>query len=195
MKAGSMNADFRPADLRKVRLKTNVVFIGMPGCGKTVVSQRAAAALGQPWYDSDLEIEARQKTSISRIFAEKGEDYFRCLESQCIADLLSRGPALIALGGGAVLRNGSLMKKNAAVIYVSRSLESITATLQTEFRPLLAGKSGPEALAVLQALDGQRRRLYESLRDVTIDNEGSLAETVGKVLSALEILEVLEICP
>ncbi len=161
----------------------------MPGCGKTTVSQKVAAALGRAWYDSDLEIETRAGMSIPQIFAEKGEEYFRSLESQCIAGLIAKEPAVIALGGGAVLRNGGLIKDNAIVIYLSRDAKSILATLPPGSRPLLAGKPPEETLAALQALYEQRRQLYESLQDIKIDNEGSIEEAVEKVLNALEILE------
>ncbi len=165
----------------------NIAFIGLPGCGKTTVSKKVAAALGRAWYDSDREIEAQSGMSIPRIFAERGEEYFRRLESQCIAGLFAKKPAVIALGGGAILRNGSLIKENAVVIYLNRSAESIIATLPADSRPLLAGKDPAETLAALQALYEQRRQLYEDLYDFKVDNEGSIEEAVKKVLAALKI--------
>lgn len=165
----------------------NIAFIGLPGCGKTTVSKKVAAALGQAWYDSDLEIEVQSGMSIPQIFAEKGEEYFRRLESRCIAGLMAKGPAVIALGGGAILHNGSLIKENAVVIYLSRRVESIMATLPRDSRPLLAGKAPSETLAALQALYEQRWQLYEDLYDFKVDNEGSVEEAVKKVLAVLKI--------
>ena len=100
----------------------NIVFIGMPGCGKTTVSKRVARALALPCFDSDREIEAAENMSIAEIFALKGEEYFRRKETECILRLSKMHGAVIAVGGGAVLRNSDTLQKNATVIFLDRSV-------------------------------------------------------------------------
>lgn len=158
----------------------NVVFIGMPGCGKTTISQMAATSLGRPWFDSDRELEAAEGMSIPEIFAQKGEEYFRRMETECIAGLMRRKGAVIAVGGGAVERNREVIKDSSTVVYLRRSVESIRATLEPDTRPLL---KDAESLSVLYE---RRRGIYETLSDITIDNEGGVEDTVKKVLEAIK---------
>ncbi len=157
----------------------NIAFIGLPGCGKTTVSRLAAEALGMVWFDSDIEIERSEGMSISDIFAQRGEEYFRGLETRRIESLIARENAVIALGGGAVERNGELIRRSSAVVYLRRSVESILATLEPGTRPLLSDSSK------LHAIFERRGGLYERLSDITIDNEGVIEDTVKKVLEAL----------
>lgn len=157
----------------------NIVFIGMPGCGKTAVSRLVAGALGRPWSDSDLAIEAAEGMRVAEIFAQRGEEHFRRLETECIARLTAPGGSVIAVGGGAVLRNGGLLRQNAVVVYLRRSVESILSTLEPGVRPLLRGEES------LRETYRQRQALYERLCDIAVENEGAIGETVKKVLEAL----------
>lgn len=164
-----------PTDMDK-----NIIFIGMPGCGKTTLAQMVAQRLGRPWYDSDQEIEREKNMSIAEIFARQGEDYFREQETECILRLTEKKQAVISLGGGAVLKNSRLIKKNAVVIYIYRSIENILSTLQAETRPLLKEDAGK-----LFDLYEARHELYEQTCDIIIFNEKDMEDTLQKILEAL----------
>ncbi|MDR1438935.1 MAG: GNAT family N-acetyltransferase [Clostridiales bacterium] len=146
----------------------NIVFIGMPGCGKTTVSEIAARILGRPWHDCDAELEAAEGMSIAMIFGQKGEEYFRRLETEHLERLSRLGGAVISAGGGAVLLNGELLRRNATVIYLQRDIPSIRASIAPEGgkRPLLAE---PGALERLYA---ERHGLYSRLCDIAVRNSG-----------------------
>jgi shikimate kinase len=152
-----------------------IVFIGMPGCGKTTVSRRLAYLLKRPWFDSDLEIERQEGMSIAELFAVKGEAYFRVKETECIRRLLQIPGAIIAVGGGAVMGNADLIRENATVVYLHRSLARIRATLNTSTRPLLKDDNS------LNELYQRRHHIYEEICDVTFDNDDSLHETIMKI--------------
>lgn len=161
----------------------NIVFIGMPGCGKTTVSKRVASMLDREWHDSDLEIENSAQMAIANIFALRGEEHFRKLETECIEQLMNtehKDGVVIAVGGGAVLRNGEILRKDSTVIYLYRSVEDIAETLEEGTRPL--SKSVEE----LRALYGQRHEIYEQISHITIVNDGTVEETVNKVLEELK---------
>ena len=82
----------------------SIVLVGMMGAGKSTIGRRLAARLQLPFLDADIEIEAAAGMSIPEIFAAHGEPYFRDGEARVIARLLDNGPAVIATGGGAYMR-------------------------------------------------------------------------------------------
>jgi shikimate kinase len=82
----------------------SVVLVGMMGVGKTTIGRRLAARLRLPFVDADAEIEAAAGMSIPDIFETHGEPHFRDGEARVIARLLDSGPAVIATGGGAFMR-------------------------------------------------------------------------------------------
>src|SRR5438105_5004584 len=84
--------------------RMNLFLIGYRGSGKTTVAAALAERLGWPWIDADTELEQRAAKSIKQIFAEGGENAFRELESAIVAKLAAGERQIVALGGGAVLR-------------------------------------------------------------------------------------------
>src|ERR1700720_1066830 len=81
-----------------------IVLVGMMGAGKSTIGRRLAGRLGLPFLDADTEIEAAAGMSIPDIFETHGEPHFRDGEARVIARLLDSGPAVLATGGGAFLR-------------------------------------------------------------------------------------------
>lgn len=95
-----------PADAELTRAlgDRSVVLVGMMGAGKSTIGRRLAARLHLPFVDADQEIETAAGMSIPDIFAAHGEPYFRDGEARVIARLLDSGPAILATGGGAFMR-------------------------------------------------------------------------------------------
>jgi shikimate kinase len=77
--------------------------VGLMGCGKSAVGRRLAARLSLPFVDADEEIEKAAGKTISDIFKDHGEPFFRDRERRVIARLLSEGPQVVATGGGAFM--------------------------------------------------------------------------------------------
>ena len=82
----------------------SIVLVGMMGAGKSTIGRRLSARLRLPFLDADTEIEAAAGMSIPEIFETHGEPHFRDGEARVIARLLDGGPAVIATGGGAFMR-------------------------------------------------------------------------------------------
>ncbi|MBS4003417.1 MAG: shikimate kinase [Afipia sp.] len=83
----------------------SIVLVGMMGSGKSTIGRRLGARLHIPFLDADHEIEiAHAGMTVSEIFAQHGEPYFRDGEARVIARLLEAGPSVIATGGGAFMR-------------------------------------------------------------------------------------------
>lgn len=135
----------------------NLIFVGLPGSGKSTVGRLCAKALNLPFVDADKFLEQREGRSVADIFASSGEGYFRDLESRVLAELCRREGIVLATGGGAVLRreNRTLLKGSGLVIFLDRSPWAIRRTLR-QGRPLLTDDGAIFRLA------RQRRDLYRA---------------------------------
>jgi len=88
-----------------MKSKENLVFLGMMGSGKSSIGSIVSKKLNIDFIDIDLEIEKKIGMSISRIFENKGEKYFRQIEELITLKFLKKSKTLISLGGGAFLNN------------------------------------------------------------------------------------------
>ncbi len=168
----------------------NLFLIGYRGCGKTTVAARAAELLGWPWLDADAVLEARAGKSIKQIFAEDGETAFRDLESAVIADLAAGQRHVIALGGGAILReqNRQALVGRGQVVWLQASPETLLARIAADpttaqRRPNLTGQGG---LAEIRSLLDERTPLYRQCAHVVIDAEQlQPAEIARRIVASL----------
>ena len=152
----------------------NIVLVGMPGSGKSVIGRAAAKALGREFFDADEEIEKRLQKSIPEIFAERGEAFFRRAESEVVAELAKKSGAVISTGGGAVkiAANVNALKGNGRIFYLKRSTEK----LARKGRPLSKDR------AALDRLYAERKPLYEGAADETVQNDGTLQSAINFVI-------------
>ena len=159
--------------------KRSIVLTGMPGSGKSTLGALLAARLGRTLYDTDAEIVKRAGMPIPEIFRTKGEPYFRALEREVIRELSRHGGAVIATGGGAVLRpeNVDALKQNGTLVFLDRPPETL---LPTADRPLA------DDTAKLRALYAERYPIYTAAADVTVPVTGTPEETVKTILERLQ---------
>ena len=152
----------------------NLTFIGMPGSGKSSVAAKTAEALNRPFYDLDKIIEERCGKSISDIFAESGEEYFRKLETNILAEFTKKSGCVISTGGGAVLaeENRRNIRQNSFVVHLKRDFRA----LATKGRPL------SRSLNVLRDMERDRLPLYNTCADLTVSNNGHLSDTINTVM-------------
>ena len=145
----------------------SVVLVGMMGAGKSTIGRRLSARLGLPFLDADVEIEQAHRLPIPDIFEKYGEPYFRDGEVRVIARLLDNGPAIIATGGGAVMRDETRerIREKAVSIWLKVDTDVIMRRVKRRSdRPLLQTVD-PEA--TVERLVKEREPLY-SQADVTI---------------------------
>ncbi len=141
----------------------SVILIGPPGSGKSTIGKALARNTNQSFIDTDDVIEARTGASISQIFVDKGEPWFRELEAEVLKTELSKLNGILSLGGGAPLSEtaqGLLQSMTVAKVYLDVSLS--TAAPRVGFnrdRPLLL--NNPRA--AWQELMEKRRPIYEAL--------------------------------
>ena len=151
--------------------KPHLILVGLPGSGKTTIGQAVAERLGRTFLDLDQEIERREGQSISQIFGEKGEPYFREKENELTAELKLVGNMVIAPGGGWVgnPENIALVRPPSQLIYLRVRPETALKRLGPlrAMRPLL---TRPDPLGELKRLLAARQGAYESA-DHVIDTE------------------------
>jgi len=144
----------------KQRLKdVNIYLIGMMGSGKSTVGRVVADALGYRFVDIDDVIEQVTHQSIAQIFSESGEETFRDIEAQVLAELSAYTRLAIATGGGIVLRqqNWSYLH-HGIVVWLDVPVEVLYARLQGNMtRPLL---QTPNPQQKLQDILHHRQPLY-----------------------------------
>ncbi len=161
----------------------NIVLIGMPGSGKTTLGRIIAEKLGFAFYDSDKVIESTTQKTVSKIFDEHGESYFRDLETKTLTSLSALDNAVISTGGGVVERpeNIDILKKSGTVLFINRPLEDIMENINTSHRPLL--KDGKDKL---KELYNRRINLYKEGCHIEILNSGSIDDTVEKITNEVK---------
>src|SRR5271169_595415 len=145
----------------------SVVLVGMMGAGKSTIGRRLAARLGLPFLDADGEIEAAAGMSIPDIFESRGEPDFRDGEARVIARLLDSGPAVLATGGGALMRQETRdrIRDKAVSIWLKADAEIIMRRVKRRSdRPLLQ-TADPEV--TVDRLISEREPVYRQA-DLTV---------------------------
>ncbi|KQL49138.1 shikimate kinase [Brevibacillus choshinensis] len=154
----------------------NVVLVGFMGTGKTTVGAALSEALGIVQKDLDEVIVAKEGCSIPTLFAERGEAYFRDVESKYLDELLDEGSQILTTGGGVVLRqqNVESMLQKGIVVALSTSEEELIKRLENDTgRPLLAGGVAERVRTLLQ----QRAGAYD-FAPIQIDTTGKSLEAI-----------------
>jgi shikimate kinase len=145
----------------------SVVLVGMMGAGKSTIGRRLSARLRLPFLDADMEIEAAAGMSIPDIFETHGEPHFRDGEARVIARLLDGGPAVIATGGGAFMREEtrSRIGSRAVSIWLKADADVIMKRVKRRAdRPLL---QTADPAATVGRLIEEREPVYQHA-DITI---------------------------
>jgi shikimate kinase len=155
----------------------SLVLIGPMGAGKTTVAGLVAERWGTTVRDTDADIVAADGRSISDIFLESGEQDFRKLERAAVAAALAEHDGVVALGGGAVLDEGTReLLAGRRVVFLRVGLtDAVKRVGLGTSRPLLLGN----VRGRIKALLDERTPVYESLATVTVDTDGRTPEDVA----------------
>lgn len=164
----------------------NIVLIGMMGCGKTTCGRLLSQRLGLPLVDTDQLIIEREGMPVSDIFAQKGEGYFRDLETRIARELGGGTDRIIATGGGLPLReeNRAALRENGVVFFLNRPPERIFASVDLADRPL--AQQGRENF--LRRFR-EREPLYRAAAHFEISDPASPQAAVEKILFHLKGVE------
>lgn len=159
----------------------NIILIGMPSSGKTTMGRLLSKKLNREFFDTDNLIEEEENLSVSEIFENKGEKYFRDLETKILEEVSKKNGIVIATGGGTPIKevNRDMILQNSIVIYLNRNIEK----LETFGRPL------SKNLKTLEKMYDKRNPIYSDLSDIKINVIEDKEKTLELILEEFEKYE------
>ena len=172
--------------------RSSIALIGMRCCGKTSVGRALASLQGMDLVDTDLLICEATGRSIAKIFDLEGEAGFRAHERDAVRQALALAPAVISVGGGAVLdkRNVETLRIDSTIVWLTAPAEVLWQRMKgdattVDSRPPLTALPGLDEVTHLLA---KRQSYYEAAADCTVDastkTPGAIAnEIVAKLAS------------
>ena len=182
MKFGRIQPD---EELIKTTYKTmsdrrkNIIFVGLPGCGKTTIAKVVAAKLGRPCIDVDRIIEMKAGMSTASIFLAYGESYFRQLETEALKKITRNGGQVIAADSGAVLslENQYYIRQNGYVVWLSREIDDLKHN----------GVYLARNREAIKKIDETRSPIYKFLADIKVDVTDSAEKNVTEIITKMNI--------
>lgn len=167
----------------------NIIIIGFMGVGKTTVSSALSQMIGMDLLVIDDLIVEKEGMSISKIFKEYGEEYFRNSETNTLQDLQASERIVISTGGGIVLRdiNIDYMKNLGTVVLLTASVATIYERVKDSVeRPILKNNMNTEFISSLLE---KRKARYEKAADIIVNTDNKSVEEVCKeIISKLNII-------
>ncbi|MCE7039527.1 shikimate kinase [Dyadobacter sp. CY312] len=164
----------------------NIILVGMMSSGKTTLGKKLARQLGYRFIDLDKQIEHDQGMDIPSLFSQKGEAYFREVESRILKQIIPNNRLVVASGGGApcFFDNMDFIKKSGISIFLDVPANELAKRISNhgkDDRPILSGVVALESELSKRIED---RRPYYSRADITITG----VTEVGEILEAISSL-------
>lgn len=146
-----------------------ISLIGLPGVGKSTIGRRLAQRLRLPLHDCDSLLEARFGRPIRTVFEVDGEARFRDAEAELLAELTAEVDAVIATGGGIVMRpaNRELLRSRTYCVYLLASPEDLRQRLKGDAKRPLLQVADPQQR--LRELSIERDPLYRDAASLVVE--------------------------
>jgi len=165
---------------------TKIFLIGFMGSGKTSLGKKLAKKLNLPFFDLDQLVEEQEHCLIIEIFKNKGEDYFRALETAVLKDLMQTNTDFVlSLGGGTPCFNNNMdiINQSGTSIYLKYNAGILTSRLLAakQERPLIAEKNAEELKQFVDDLLTQRVSFYLQSKIIVEGATISVNEILNKL--------------
>lgn len=162
-----------------------IFLIGMMGSGKSFISKHLALELKLNCFDLDEVIEKAEKETISNIFNQKGEEYFRQLETDYLYQFANKDNFVVATGGGTPCFNNNInwMNENGITVWLDESIDIIAKRLESgkEHRPLIAKLSNDKLKKFVESKLKERKSFYSKAR-LSYNSTMPLQNLIGNIL-------------
>lgn len=162
-----------------------IFLVGFMGAGKTTVGKELAHVLGRAFIDIDQLIVETEGRTVTDIFKQKGEPYFRQLETKVLFSLAGRTAGVVALGGGTFCQpaNKAFIKENGISVWLHCSIDEILKRVPVDgSRPLF--RSQDEMIKLLEY-----RTLHYQEADLKVETSNlSVDQIVGRIVALLRPL-------
>lgn len=172
--------------MSKIYTEKNIVLIGFMGSGKTTLGRKLAVILKRKFIDMDMQIQDYYRMSISDIFREYSEEFFRQQETSLCQNLGKAYKKIIATGGGVVKNpeNIEALRKNGIIVYLKSTPESIYENTKFDKnRPLL---NVEDKIGEITRLLEERAPLYEEAADLIVDvSERNVDRCVQNIIDSV----------
>ena len=162
--------------------KNCICLIGMPGSGKSTIGKQLSEKLKYSFFDTDQEIEKREKNKIKNIFSIKGEDYFRSVETQVFNELVEKKKVVISTGGGLILNNLEKLKLSFNIYLYCNIDVLIQRASRNNLRPLLSQNTPLQ----MTNLFNERKDIYIKIADVTINATDNQNVTITEIIKKIK---------
>lgn len=162
----------------------NIIFVGMPGSGKSTLGVLFAKAEMYAFCDTDLLIQQKEKLPLFKIIEKKGLSGFLETESQVVSSMQGYHRTVIATGGSVVLSDKAMqhLRRNGIIVYIKLPCEEIKARVRNITTRGIVMSSGE----TLEDIYNERVPLYEKYADITVDCTGLRTEqSVEKIINAV----------
>ena len=163
----------------------NISLIGMMGSGKTCVGELLAKLLNMSFVDTDEQIIKTEKISINQIFAQKGETYFREIESATLKNVLNYNNQIISTGGGIIKSNEnlSLLKEKSIVFYLKANPDILFERIKNnKERPLLNVEDMKDRIKTILR---ERISQYEKAQYIIVTDDKSPTEIANAIIGII----------
>jgi shikimate kinase len=167
-----------------------IVLLGYMGSGKSTIAWGLSKVLHVQFVDLDEYIEEKMNLSVSALFEQRGEIYFRKIEHESFVELLSSQESMIiSLGGGTpcYANNHELLKEGVISIYLKASIDTLFARLSynKSKRPLIADKTNEEMKEFIAMHVFERSFYYNQAKHKVIVDDKSIEETINDIVVLL----------
>lgn len=164
--------------------RKNIVLCGFMGSGKSTIGNLLSRKMGMAFIDLDAYIEKKENKSVSQIFEESGEEYFRQLERDAVKELAYKKSVILATGGGTLTFQENVdVLRNAdnKIILLDLPVEVVSQRLKNDTeRPLL---NRPDKETVMRELYEKRLPLYRSAADIIVNAANSPMQVCMEIIS------------
>lgn len=168
-----------------------IFLTGYMGAGKTTVGKELAERTGLSFIDLDVFIEERYHRTVSRLFAEYGEDKFRDIERRLLHEVAEFEDIIISTGGGTPCFFDNMEFMNAAgkTVYLQVSVDELAARLETcrYTRPVLQNRTGEELKNFITESLQKRLPFYEKAQMIFPAETMLTYEDIVKVVDDLKV--------
>ena len=162
---------------------SNIILVGMPGCGKSTVGVILAKTLGMDFIDTDLIICKKEGSTLQKIIEEQGLEYFEKTECE-VGSVLDVTDTVVATGGSMVLYEDAMehLKSTGKVVFIDVDLPELERRITNITTRGITFKAGE----TLRDVYNFRREYYKKYADITVKiSDSTLEETVEKIVSQL----------
>lgn len=161
----------------------SIYLCGFMGCGKSRIGKAAAKSLNMPFVDLDSYIVKKEGMDIPKIFEEKGEEYFRRLEGECLKEL--EDGYVVATGGGTLINKNTAEYANqhGITVFLDASFPVCYGRIKNDTnRPLVMNNTKKQ----LEDIFNKRKEIYKAHSRFVIKAEGTVDSITDSILKKVK---------